>query len=134
MSLVVPNIGELQLLKQALGYSAVESLLLKLFCNNYTPVAGSVAGNFTEASGGGYAAKTLTASSWTFAGGNPTTASYPAQTFTFTGALTTNTTVYGYYILGGTSGSVYWAERLTTAFTPANNGDNIQLTLNFSLT
>lgn len=134
MSLIVPNIGELQLLKQALGYSAVESLLLKLYCNNYTPVAGSVAGNFTEASGGGYAAKTLTASSWTFAGGNPTTASYPVQTFTFTGALTTNTTVYGYYILGGTSGSVYWAELLATAFTPANNGDNIQLTLNFSLT
>lgn len=132
MALVVPNEGELQMLKQLLGAAAIETLQLKLYCNNYTPVAGSLASNFTEASGGGYAAKSLTASSWTYSGGNPTTASYPAQTFTFTGALTTNTTVYGYYVVGATSGKCYWAELLATPFTPANNGDNIQLTLNFS--
>ena len=134
MALVVPNEGELQLLKQALGAAAIETLVLKLYTNNYTPVAGSLAANFTEASGGGYASKNLTAGSWTYAGSNPTTASYPVQTFTFTGALTTNPTVYGYMIVGATSGKCYWAELLASAFTPANNGDNLQITPTFSLT
>lgn len=134
MALLVPNEGELQMLKQLLGAAAIETLTLKLYCNNYTPVAGSLAANFTEAAGGGYASKNLTAGSWAYAGGNPTTASYPVQTFTFTGPLTTNTTVYGYFLVGATSGKCYFAELLTTPFTPANNGDNIRLTLNFSLT
>ena len=134
MALVVPNEGEVQLLKQALGASAIETLNVKLFCNNYTPVAASTGTNFTEAAGGGYAAKALTAASWTYAGGNPTTASYPALTWTFTGALTTNPTIYGYMVVGATSGKVYWAELLTAAFTPANNGDTLTVTLNFSQT
>ena len=42
-----------------------KSLTLKLFATNVTPTDASTAGSFTEAAGGGYAAKTLTNGSWT---------------------------------------------------------------------
>ena len=49
MALVVPNVGEIQLMTWALkGTSVTENLTLKLYTNNYAPVAGSNAGNFTE--------------------------------------------------------------------------------------
>ncbi len=45
---------------------------------------------------------------------------------TFTGALTTNPTVYGYAVLRGTT--LKWAELLAAPVTPANNGDTITVT------
>lgn len=103
-------------------------LSLKLYTNNYDPVVGSTNANFTEATGGGYAAITLTGGSWTIGtdgSGNPQ-ASYAQQTFTFTGALTTNPNIYGYYITDGTT--VVAAEKFGTARTPANNGDAEKIT------
>lgn len=132
MAAVIPNEGKLQFLKQGLGAAPIETLILKLFCNNYTPVAGSTAAAFTEASGAGYASKSLTAANWTYAGTTTQTASYPVQTWTFTGALTTNATIYGYYLVGATSGKVYCAELLAAPFTPANNGDNLSVTPHYS--
>ena len=58
-------------------------------------------------------------------GGNPSTASYAQQTWTFTGAL--GATVYGYYVTRASSGDLVLAETFTS-FTPAANGDNIKLT------
>ncbi len=127
MSLVVPDVGEVKLLDRALRLSAEEDLLLKLFVNNYTPVEGSVAGDFTEATGGGYASKTLTNGSWgaaaTVAG--VSSSAYAEQTFTFTGPLTTNPDIYGYYLVGAVSGTLYWAERASVTFTP---GDTYKVT------
>jgi hypothetical protein len=130
MALLVPDAGEVKLLDAALGRVSAENLTLKLFVNDYTPVEGSVAGDFTEAAGGGYASKTLTATSWGAAStsSGTTSAAYAQQTFTFTGALTTNPTIYGYYLVGATSGTIYWAERLTASFTPASNGDAVNVT------
>lgn len=53
--------------------------------------------SFTEATFAGYAAKTLTAASWTITGGLPTAAVYATQTWqrSSTGAAQT---VYGYWI------------------------------------
>ena len=130
MALLVPDVGEVKLLDRALRLSAEENLTLKLFSNDYTPVEGSVAGDFTESAGGGYAAKTLTNGSWGAAAtaGGTTSSAYAEQTFTFTGALTTNPNIYGYYIVGATSGTLYWAERAAATFTPANNGDTYKVT------
>lgn len=106
---------------------------LKLFTNDVTPADTDVAGTYTEATGGGYAALPLTNGSWTVTVGNdPSDAVYAQQTFTFTGALTTNPTVYGYFVVDA-DGTLVWAERLTAAFTPANNGDNIKITPKFQM-
>lgn len=109
-------------------YFVANDVKLKLFCNNYTPLRTSAVGNFTEASGGGYAAKTLSADSHTVeSGSTPHDLTWGSQTFTFTGPLSTNTTIYGFYItdVGGTH--LLWAQRLDTAFTPASNGDNLEI-------
>lgn len=129
-ALVVPDVGEVRLLGMALGTLAQEDQTLKLFATNVTPAEGDTASTYTEAAGGGYAAKTLTAANWP----DPTTAagvtssSYAEQTFTFTGALTTNPTIYGYYVVGAISTVLLWAELAGATFTPANNGDTYKVT------
>lgn len=100
---------------------------IKLFCNGITPATDDTAADFTEASGGGYAAKTLTEGSFTVAldaGDGVYYASYAAQVFTFTGALTTNPNIYGYYILDG-DGDIVYSEVAPAVFTPALNGDTL---------
>jgi hypothetical protein len=128
-TLLVPDVGEAQLLKFALGVDASENQTLKLFCSNTTPAEGDTAGTYTEASGGGYAAKTLTKTSWSVATASGTTeGSYAEQTYTFTGALTTNPDIYGYFVISATGGILLWAERAGATFTPAANGDTYKVT------
>lgn len=62
MTLVVPNQGEQILLDAATGKTAATTLTLRLFSNNYTPVAGTTESNVTQVSGGGYAGIALTPS------------------------------------------------------------------------
>jgi len=90
-----------------------------------------VVGTHTVANGGGYSSITLNPSG----GASPAAtisvvggiaqAAWAEQTFTFTGALTGNTTICGVQII---SGSVLIAEEITTPFTPANNGDTYKVT------
>jgi hypothetical protein len=105
-----------------------KDLTLKLFATNVTPTQTTVAGDLTEASGGGYAAKTLTNGSWTVTPANdPSDVIYAVQTWTFTGALTTNGTIYGYYVVDD-DGTLLWAELLDVAYTPTANGDQLLIT------
>ena len=97
MALLAPNAAEDVMLQNILNKTAPQTLLLKLYTNNYTPVETSTEANFTVATGFGYADVSLTPASWTITPGNPTSAAFPQQTFTFTGALGN---VYGYYIVG----------------------------------
>lgn len=128
MTLLVPNVGENIALSYLVGKNTtVRNLVYKLFATNVTPAETDTHTTYTEAAGGGYADKTLTGASWTVINGAPTSASYAQQTWTFTGALTTNPTVYGYYVLRATDGDLVLAETFTP-FTPANNGDQILLT------
>ena len=129
MALIVPNNSEVLALKNFLNHTAPQDQYLKLYANNYDPVEASVVGDFTEAAGGGYTHIALTGASWTVAtSGGLTTASYAQQTFTFTGALTTNPTIYGYFVVQQTSGALMWAEKAASTFTPANNGDTYKVT------
>lgn len=131
MPLVVANVGENLLMTWAMkSTSTPENLTLKLYSNNYTPVAGSTAGNFTECAVSGYSAKTLSRASW----GDPTTngsgkaeMSYAAQTFSFTGSGT----IYGYYVVGSTSGSLIFSELFAAARTVAS-GDSLTITPKFT--
>lgn len=128
MPLVVCNNGESVALSYLVGKTTtVRDLIYRLFATNVTPAETDTAGSYTEAAGGGYVSKTLAGASWTVTPGAPTSASYAQQTWTFTGALTTNATVYGYYVTRVTDADLILAESFTS-FTPANNGDQILLT------
>lgn len=131
MALVVPNAAEDVMLQNILNKTAPQNKTLKLFTNNITPAETDTAATYTEASGNGYAAISLsTPASWTITPGNPTTAAYPEQVFTFTGALGN---VYGYYVVETVSGIIQWAERFPTApYNIANNGDQIKITPQFT--
>lgn len=132
--LVLTDLGADEILKTFFNNSRPaggNNLTLKLFVNDVTPAQTGI--SYTEAAGGGYAAKTLTNGSWTVTPANdPSDAIYAQQVFTFTGALTTNPTIYGYYVEDA-DGTILWAERLTASFTPANSGDHVDITPKFQM-
>ena len=69
MALVVVNNGEsiaLQLITNKLV--TPENLILKLYTSNTTPAETDTAATYTEATGFGYGAITLTGASWTVSG------------------------------------------------------------------
>lgn len=106
------------------------NLTLHLFTNEVTP---DEATTYTEAAGGGYAAIPLTEGNWTVSVvNNIAQGAYAAQTFTFTGALTGNAGIFGYYVTNA-AGTVVAAERLAAAgttpwFTPSANGQTVTVT------
>lgn len=118
--------------QQALSYlvgkdTTVEDLTLKLYSNNYTPEVSSVVAQFTEVSGGGYAEKTLTGSSWTI---SSNTITYPQQTWTFTGSAGN---VYGYYVVLASTGTLVFAEKFDgSPYTISTSGDIIRVTLSLN--
>ena len=128
MTLLVPDVGECEILDCAFKDASPEALTLRLYSNNYDCVEGSTAGNFTECSGSGYGAKSLSRAGWNSATTTTGTSSIvygTAQTFNWTGAIT----VVGYYIVGTTSGTLYWAERLYAGAGQAfANGDSLTIT------
>jgi hypothetical protein len=127
-ALVVPDVGEVELLDKTLkdALSVDESYTLKL----YTAISpalgeGSVAGDFTEATFTGYAAKTLTRAGWAGAStsSGTTSSSYAQQSWSPTSAQT----VLGYYVIGTTSGVLLWAEAFASSRS-LQNGDTLLLT------
>ena len=136
-SLVLNDLGAAAMLAAYFNNSfpASKTLTLKLFCNNITPGDTDTTATYTEASGGGYAAVSLTNGSWTVSNvGGIEQAAYTQQIFTFTGPLTTNVTIYGYYVIdAAVTPNVIFAQLLNTAMTPANNGDQLKITPVFQL-
>jgi hypothetical protein len=133
MALVVPDVGENLWLNAATGKTNATAWTLRLFTVISPALDGDTeAADVTEASGGGYSAIALTAANWTTTPGSPTSSTYPEQTFTFTGPLTTNPDVLGYYVTNA-AGALVFAEMLGAPFTPTNNGDTLDVTLNITL-
>jgi hypothetical protein len=128
MTIMVPNTGEVIALSLLVNKVTVtEDLKYKLFATNVTPAETDTAASYTAAVGGGYADITMVGANWTVTGGAPSSAAYAQQTWTFTGALTTNGTIFGYYAVRATTGDLVLAETFTS-FTPTASGDNIKLT------
>lgn len=128
MALVVVDNGESVALQYLVNkITTTRDLIYRLFATNVTPAETDTAGTYTEAAGGGYASKTLAGASWSVSGTAPTSIDFAQQTWTFTGALTTNPTVFGYYVTRVTDADLILAEAFTS-FTPAVNGDAILLT------
>jgi hypothetical protein len=115
MSLLVPDVGEVNFLEQILN----RTLKLKLFGNNHTPGATDTVSSLTEVTGGGYAAIDLTFANWTITEGPPAVAIYNAfQDFNFTGAVDAPGTVYGYFITDSTGLVLLWEERFPAESVP----------------
>lgn len=128
MTLLVPNTGEVLALKAFLNHTAGESPKLKLYSSNTTPAETDTDATYTEATFAGYAAITLTGSSWTVTGGAPTSASYAQQTFTRSSTGATENQ-YGYFVVQATAGVLMWAERFSDGpYAVTNNGDNVKIT------
>lgn len=131
MALVLSDVGAAAMLTDF--FVSGGNLTLRLFTSNTTPADTDTAGSYTEATGGGYAAKTLTAASWAVAqSAGIATASYAQQSFAFTGALDGDASVYGYYITDA-AGVLIYAERASAAYTPVNDGDSYSVALKFQL-
>jgi hypothetical protein len=142
MALVVPHEGELQLMNDLFGGGTLENWQLGLFNANITPSEADTASTYTahEAVFTNYARKTLTrsisGSTWATPVSRPPSGSPPwsgrsqvghtqygstSQSWTC-GA--TGDTIYGYFILGATSGKLILAEAFATPRTLAN-GDTL---------
>lgn len=117
-----------------------------------TPADTDTVATYTEAAGGGYsnadctasedpracctgsgtgecAEKTLTNGSWTVSTvSNIVQAAYATKTWTFTGSLTDNPIVCGYYITNNAGTTLILAEKMPATYTPNANGDAYSVT------
>lgn len=129
MTILVPSAAEKTLAEFMLGVTTPGNQYLGLFVNNYTPDDTTVLGSLTEMSTLGYASKTLTKTSWVVTAGstgNPASAAYAVQTWTFTAGTLVN--VYGYFVKDVTSGLLIWVESFSSPKPIQNTGDQIIIT------
>ena len=127
MSLLVPDVGEQEMLKRILNYSATGDLVLHLYTNDVTPAEGDTVSTYTESTAAGYGASTLTGTDWTITTTTGTTeASYPQVTFTYTD---TEPNVYGYYVTDSGGTILIWAERFSDGpYNIPSSGGEIKIT------
>jgi len=105
-----------------------EGQILKLYSNDVDPEVSTTVTQFTEFTGDGYSAKTLESTNWSVAAGVATTT---PQTWEFTGATGE---VYGYYLVGASTGSLIAAEKFSNGpYTVAVSGDKITVSITLSL-
>lgn len=111
MSIVLNNTNKPLLLNWLLqATSSPEALTLKLFKNNYSATATDTTSSYTEADFTGYSSSSVTRSGWSNAsGGSGTATSNYGSTLTWTNSGSSQT-VYGYFLVGSSSGNLYWSE------------------------
>lgn len=109
MSLLAPNVGEVELLSRALNKSQPDNVVLHLYTNDKTPAETDTVADYTEATAAGYAPITLTGANWIVTSvAGVTTAVYPEQDFNLTDA---EPAIYGYYITNNDNSILLWSER-----------------------
>lgn len=129
MTILIPSAAEKTDLEFMLGATTPGNQILKLYVNNHTLADATTEADLTEMSTHGYAAKTLTKTSWVVTAGstgNPASGAYAQQTWTFTAAAAV--TVYGYFVIDSTTGKLMWAEAFAAAKVIQNGGDQIIIT------
>jgi hypothetical protein len=129
VSLKITSEGAERVLNYMVGaITTTETLFLKLYSNNVTPSSITEIADLVEVSGGNYTQKTLTPSDWDVQGNVATSTS---QVFTFNAAVGN---IYGYYLVGQTTGQLIAAERFTSGpFNVVNPGDSITVTATISV-
>jgi hypothetical protein len=127
MAQMITNLGAKAIMNAELNNvrpAGGTTLYLGLYTNSHTPASTDTMTQITEATGGGYARLPLTNGSWTYSSpGGIGTWTYATQTFVFTGPLTTNITVQGYFIVDA-DGVLRTSEAVASPFTPFNNSDS----------
>lgn len=123
MPLVVPNEGEVLLLRYCLNMTATADAILHLYATNVSLSEGLILSGISTsepATVAGYTQKALAGAGWTISVGGSTTAEYTAQTF----SMTTGVTLYGYYVTNAANNTLLWAETFSGGpFTlPATGG------------
>jgi hypothetical protein len=137
VAIVISNEGEALILSTAVGKTAQQNWKLRLFTNDITPAHDDVAADYTEVGAvQGYAAKTLTTSSWNAATAgtgvgtsavNKAAITYAQQTYTADGTGGSQT-VRGYFITDNAGTTLIGAERFASDQTWADSGDLIKVT------
>lgn len=128
MTLLVPNGGEEIILNYICNKDAPENLVVRLYSNDYTPVAASVIGDFTETTFTGYAQDVTAPADWTVTPGEPSTAEHLPISF-LSSAGSQSVPVYGYYVVRETTLDLVYAERFPAGpYTVVNNGHEILVT------
>jgi hypothetical protein len=96
------------------------AIKISLYCTDISPADTDTYSTYTWCTGTvGEQPKSLTVGSgWAVTGTAPTQAEYAQQDFSFTGDLTTNTTIYGYCLHDSGSTTLIGCQALTSAFTP----------------
>ena len=111
MALVVPDVGEQELLKNCINNASPDNRIIHLYTNDKVPAEGDLHTGYTAATASGYGPITLSGTNWvvnTSAG--VTLGEYPQVTFTFTAG---EPTIYGYYVTNNAVSILLWAERFT---------------------
>lgn len=130
MAMTIANEGQAEMLKRITGGAVAENIALRLYSNNVTIADTVTSASFTEvANGNGYTTggKVLSAGSWGApSGSDPASSAYAQQTWTcVTAAIGT---VYGYYLIGVTSGKIYGCEQFAGAPLSIQVGDVLNVT------
>jgi hypothetical protein len=102
-----------------------ENLSLRLFKSDTTPGSTMTIADYTEATFTGYTAVTLSSADWTIGHDGYLATATAASETTFAASATTAETVYGYYMTGVNSSTLYWSEVFTAPFQVYNIGDAI---------
>jgi len=127
MALLVPDVGEVELLSRMLNLNSPDDVVLHLYTNDKTPAEGDVLGDYTESTATGYAAETLTGSSWSVSTtSGTTTGEYPQVTFTYEAA---EPDIYGYYVTNNAEDTLLWAERFSDGpYAIPSGGGSVKIT------
>ena len=104
----IPNTEEIRLL----GNYLRNVVSLRLFSNNVTISETTTLASFVEVIGGGYTSRFLGVATWVYVSADPSTATYPQQTFSFTGPTSGPGTIYGYYLVDTVTGLFIGGENL----------------------
>lgn len=129
MALVVPDKGEVRLLRYIVNKDTPTNLVLHLYTNevdlsteSFEAAGDGSSGSFTEVSASGYAAVTLSGANWTASTSTGVSSAVHNTGITF--SFTTGVDVQGYYVTN-TSNQIMWAEEFPGApFTlPSTGGD-----------
>lgn len=127
MSLIIPSIAKIPMQKIWTLEVAPGVLQMKLFKNDYNPVAGTILADLTVADFTGYVAKNLAGAATQAAldAGNRAVTLWNLLTWTKNGV--TGNTIYGYWVVDG-AGSLLWVERFASGgYAMTVDGTQLQL-------
>jgi hypothetical protein len=129
--IVIPNVALQTIIDCVVDANPLSSpLTYHLFTNDYTPVAGSVVGSFTECSIAGYTSQTAALAGWVRSVAPDGTITGTTTNCVYT--LTDAGTVYGYWVQDAAS-DLCWAQRFDTPVVFGVLGGVITLTPTFQL-